>query len=297
MSRIWRSKLFVEVRRQLLLLTGVLLAALSYSLFQVPYNIAAGGVGGIAIIVNNFTNWPIGVMILVLNLPLWVLGYYYLGRWRFLGRTIIAVIVFSAAVDFFNLYLPNVLDTFPITDNILLSAIYGGIVGGIGGGLVYRGGGTMGGTSITGRIIQIKTGIPLSQVYFYTDGIIVLTAGLVFGWEVALYALLTLFLNGLASDYTLEGPSTIRTVTIITDQPDEVVPALIERLDQGVSRWEITGGYTGHPHAMLMCTVHRPQVNNIKNLVAQTDPKAFVIIGNAHQALGAGFSPLNIEVL
>jgi uncharacterized membrane-anchored protein YitT (DUF2179 family) len=165
-------------------------------------------------------------------------------------------------------------------------------VGGIGGGLVYRGGGTMGGTSITGRIIQMKTGIPLSQVYFYTDGIIVLTAGLVFGWEVALYALLTVFLNGLASDYTLEGPSTIRTVTIITDLPDEVARALIDTLDQGVSRWEITGGYTGQPHTMLMCTVHRPQVNNIKNLVAQTDSHAFVIVGNAHQALGTGFSRL-----
>jgi uncharacterized membrane-anchored protein YitT (DUF2179 family) len=261
-------------------------------LFQVPYDIAAGGVGGIAIIINNFTSWPIGVMILVLNLPLWVVGYYYLGRWRFLGRTIISVVVFSVAIDFFNVYLPTILDVFPITDNILLSAIYGGIVGGIGGGLVYRGGGTMGGTSITGRIIQMKTGIPLSQVYFYTDGIIVLTAGLVFGWEVALYALLTLFLNGLASDYTLEGPSTIRTVTIITDLPDEVARALIDTLDQGVSRWEITGGYTGQPHTMLMCTVHRPQVNNIKNLVAQTDSHAFVIVGNAHQALGAGFSPL-----
>jgi uncharacterized membrane-anchored protein YitT (DUF2179 family) len=227
-----------------------------------------------------------------MNLPLWVVGYYYLGRWRFLGRTIVAVVVFSAAVEFFDAYLPDILDTFPITDNILLSAIYGGIVGGIGGGLVYRGGGTLGGTSITGRILQMKTGIPLSQVYFYTDGIIVLTAGLVFGWEVALYALLTLFLNGLASDYTLEGPSTIRTVTIITDLPTEVAQALIGRLDQGVSQWEITGGYTGKSHTMLFCTIHRPQVNNVKNLVAQTDPKAFVIVGNAHQALGAGFSPL-----
>jgi uncharacterized membrane-anchored protein YitT (DUF2179 family) len=269
-----------------------MLAAFSYSLFQVPYNIAAGGVVGIGIIINNFTGWPIGVMILVMNLPLWVVGYYYLGRWRFLGRTIVAVVVFSAAVEFFDAYLPDILDTFPITDNILLSAIYGGIVGGIGGGLVYRGGGTLGGTSITGRILQMKTGIPLSQVYFYTDGIIVLTAGLVFGWEVALYALLTLFLNGLASDYTLEGPSTIRTVTIITDLPTEVAQALIGRLDQGVSQWEITGGYTGKSHTMLFCTIHRPQVNNVKNLVAQTDPKAFVIVGNAHQALGAGFSPL-----
>jgi uncharacterized membrane-anchored protein YitT (DUF2179 family) len=109
---------------------------------------------------------------------------------------------------------------------------------------------------------------------------------------VALYAMLTLFLSGLASDYTLEGPSTIRTITIITDLPEEMAQALIEKLDQGVSRWEITGGYTGKPHTMLMCTVHRPQVNNIKSLVAQIDSKAFVIVGNAHQALGAGFSPL-----
>jgi uncharacterized membrane-anchored protein YitT (DUF2179 family) len=271
---------------------GTLLAAFSYSLFQVPFNIAAGGVGGIGIIINHFTGWPIGVMILVMNLPLWAVGYFYLGRWQFLGRTIVAVVVFSAAIDIFDLYLPLILDTFPITDNILLSAIYGGIVGGIGGGLVYRGGGTLGGTSITGRIIQMKTGIPLSQVYFYTDGIIVLTAGLVFGWEVALYALLTLFLNGLASDYTLEGPSTIRMVTIITDNPDSVAQALIEGLGQGISQWEITGGYTGQPHAMLMCTIHRPQVNNVKYLVAQSDPKAFVVVGSAHQALGAGFSPL-----
>lgn len=292
MRRLKNSRLLAEVQRLFLLLAGVLLAAFSYSIFQVPYNIAAGGVGGIAIIINNFVDWPMGVVILVLNVPLWVLGYYYLGRWRFLGRTILAVVIFSAALDFFNSYLPAALETYPITDNILLSAIYGGIVGGIGGGLVYRGGGTMGGTSITGRIVQLKTGIPLSQVYFYTDGVIVLTAGIVFGWEVALYALLTLFLNGLASDYTLEGPSTVRTINIITDMPDEVAKALIETLDQGVSRWEITGGYTGKPHTMLMCTVHRPMVNNIKNQVAQSDPKAFVIVGNAHQALGTGFSPL-----
>jgi uncharacterized membrane-anchored protein YitT (DUF2179 family) len=81
-------------------------------------------------------------------------------------------------------------------------------------------------------------------------------------------------------------------VTIITDNPDSVAQALIEGLGQGISQWEITGGYTGQPHAMLMCTIHRPQVNNVKYLVAQSDPKAFVVVGSAHQALGAGFSPL-----
>jgi uncharacterized membrane-anchored protein YitT (DUF2179 family) len=284
---IWRS-----TRRFLLLFIGVLISALGYSLFQVPFNLAAGGVSGISIIIAEFTGWRIGAMILLMNVPLWFLGYHYLGGWRFLWRTIAAVVIFSAAIDLFNGYLPQLLDEFPITDDILLSALYGGIIGGIGGGLVYRAGGTMGGTSIVGRILQLKTGTPLSQIYFYTDGLIILVAGLVFGWEVALYALLTLFLNGLASDYTLEGPSSVRTATIITDQPDKVARALIDGLGRGVSQWEITGAYTGQSHTMLLCTVYRPQVNELKELVAESDREAFVTIGTAHQALGFGFSPL-----
>jgi uncharacterized membrane-anchored protein YitT (DUF2179 family) len=284
---IWRS-----TRRFLLLFIGVLISALGYSLFQVPFNLAAGGVSGISIIIAEFTGWRIGAMILLMNVPLWFLGYHYLGGWRFLWRTIAAVVIFSAAIDLFNGYLPQLLDEFPITDDILLSALYGGIIGGIGGGLVYRAGGTMGGTSIVGRILQLKTGTPLSQIYFYTDGLIILVAGLVFGWEVALYALLTLFLNGLASDYTLEGPSSVRTATIITDRPDKVARALIDGLGRGVSQWEITGAYTGQSHTMLLCTVYRPQVNELKELVAESDREAFVTIGTAHQALGFGFSPL-----
>ena len=150
----------------------------------------------------------------------------------------------------------------------------------------------MAGTGIVGRIWQRKTGLPLSQTYFYTDGIIILTAGIVFGWEIALYSLLTLFLNGVASDYTLEGPSSVRTVTIITDRPEEVSLALIDGLDRSVSRWEITGMYTGKQHEMLICTVYRPQVAQLKRIVAGLDPEAFVVIGTAHQAWGYGFSRL-----
>ena len=150
-----------------------------------------------------------------------------------------------------------------------------------------------GGTSILGRIIQQKTGAPLSQIFLYTDGIVIFAAGLVFGWQLSLYALLTLFLSGLASDYTLEGPSSVRTATIITDDPEAVSRALIQTLGRGVSQWEITGGYTGQNHSMIFCTIYRPQVNELKRVVAEVDKKAFVVIGTAHQALGFGFTPLS----
>jgi uncharacterized membrane-anchored protein YitT (DUF2179 family) len=271
---------------------GALIAAFSYSLFLVPFSITSGGVGGISIIINSFTDWNFGTLYLVLNIPLLILGYFQLGGWRFLSRTVFAVLIFSTAVNIFTTYLPQWLDPFPVNDDILLNAIYGGILGGIGGGLLYRSGGTLGGTSIISRILRRRSGIPMSQLFLYTDGLIILAGGLVFGWEIVLYGFLTLFLNGLATDYTLEGPSVVRTVTIITDRPEAVGQALIDDLRRGVSRWEITGMYTGRPHSMLMCTVYRSQVNALRQAVVAADGDAFLTIGTAHQALGEGFRPL-----
>lgn len=294
-TKLTRQKIWQESRRWLIMFIGIFIASFSYALFQVPFNIAAGGVGGLSIIINDLTGFPVGTMYLLMNIPLLIIGYFYLGRWQFVFRTIICVLLFSSLVDLFTLYLPTILDDFPITDNVLLSAIYAAMVGGLGGGLVYRAGSTLGGTGILGRIIQNKTGMPLSQIYLYTDGTIVLLAGITFGWELALYAMLTLFLGGIASDYILEGPSSIRTAIIITDMPQEVSQALMDGLDRGVSQWEITGGYSRQKHIMLYCTIYRPQVTELKRIVAQVDKRAFVTIGMAHQALGAGFSRLDDE--
>jgi uncharacterized membrane-anchored protein YitT (DUF2179 family) len=286
-SRVWRA-----VPTVVILIIGALIAAFSYSLFLVPFSITSGGVGSISIIVNSFTGWNLGTLYLVMNIPLLILGYFQLGGWRFLSQTVLAVLVFSTAVNIFTTSLPLWFNPYPINDDILLNAIYGGILGGIGGGLLYRSGGTLGGTSIISRILRGRSGIPMSQLFLYVDGLIILVGGLVFGWEIVLYGFLTLFLNGLATDYTLEGPSVVRTVTIITDQPEAVSQALIDGLHRGVSRWEITGMYTGRSHSMLMCTVYRSQVNALRRAVVAVDADAFVTIGTAHQALGEGFRPL-----
>ncbi|MCL4867662.1 MAG: YitT family protein [Anaerolineae bacterium] len=286
-NQLWHATLSLST-----LMAGAVLSALGYALFLVPFKIAAGGVSGISIIINHYTGWPVGVLYFVMNIPLLVLGFFHLGRWQFIWKTLVAVTLFSAFSDIFIAYLPLVMEHYPINQDVLLNAVYGGILGGVGGGFIYRFGGTMGGTSIIGRIIQQRTGIPLSQIFLYTDGVVIFLAGLIFGWQVALYALLTLFLTGMASDYTLEGPSSVRTATIITDEPEQVAQALIKELGRGVSQWQITGGYTGEAHGMLFCTVFRPQVNDLKRVVAQVDKKAFVVIGTAHQALGFGFTPL-----
>ena len=292
MRRISWAKLLDEFRRLVLIGAGASIAGVGFSLFQVPYNIAAGGVSGIAILINHFTGWSVAVLYLAMNVPLFVLGFFYLGRWRFLFSTALAVLVFSTTTELANRYLVLMLERWPLTDNILLSTIYAGLVGGIGGGLIYLAGATIGGTAIIGRIIQVKTVLSLSQIYLFVDGAIVAAAGVLFGWEIALYAMLTLLLSGQAADFILEGPSRARTAMVITTRPQPITQALIAELGRGVSYWQATGGYTGETRTIVMCTLYRPQVGDLKRVVAAHDPQAFVIIGTTQQALGEGFSEL-----
>jgi uncharacterized membrane-anchored protein YitT (DUF2179 family) len=288
--RVLASRLGLRTRLQNygLITLGVLVAAVNVNLFLAPANIAPGGVSGIAIIVNDLTGWPIGLTMLVLNIPLVLLGFRYLGRFRFLASTLYAVVLYSLAVDLMARWLPME----GLTDDLLLTALYGGVVGGIGSGLVYRGGGTTGGTGILGRILQLKTGIPVSQIYLATDGLVVLAASLVFGWEMGLYALITLFVWGLATDFVLEGPSVVRTAFIVTDSPQEVTDALIRELRLGVTAWPAEGMYTETEHAVLFCTISRPHARALSRVVTEADPKAFLVIGHGHQASGGVYGQM-----
>lgn len=273
---------FDGLRQAALLAVGAILLALSVDLFLVPADLAPGGVTGLAIILHRLIGSPVGVMMLVLNLPMLALGFLRLGRFQFLIRTAFVVLLYNLGVDLLARWLPPQ----GLTQDLLLNALFGGIVGGLGTGLVFRGRGTSAGTGVVSRIVQLRTGIPISQVYLLTDGAIILLAGIVFGWEKALYALLALFVWGLATDYVLEGPSTIRTVFIVTDEPEAVSQAVLRGLGIGVTAWEAKGEFTGAQHAVLFCTVGRPDVNALRSVVTGADRSAFVVVGQGHQASG-----------
>jgi len=269
----------------LLLTAGCLFLILSVDVFLTPSKISPGGVAGIAIILNSFTGWPVGLTMLVLNIPMMAFGFRYLGRFRFLFSTLYVVLLYNLGVDFAVRWLPPN----GITDDLLLNALYSAVIGGIGTGLVYWGRGTTAGTGVLARVLQVKTGIPISQIYFITDGGIVLAAGLVFGWELALYAMITLFLWGVVADYVLEGPSVVRTAFIVTDSSGAVAEALLNRLQLGVTAWPAQGMFTETQHTVLFCTVNRPDVNALRSVITEVDPHAFVVIGHGHQASGGVF--------
>lgn len=271
-----------------LITLGGLLQALAIRLFLVPSNLVNGGVSGLAQIINHYTGIPLGLMILIGNIPLFLMGWRYLGGRRFAIRSVFAVIVVSLFTDFLIYLLP----THGLTKDLVLNTLYGGIISGVGYGLVYMGQGTSGGTDILARILRHYRGISLSASYMITDSAVMFLAGLAFSWENALYALVMLYVSGIAAEAVMGGSNVLRTAVIITEKPDTVASEILHTLERGVTKFPATGAYTGAERIVLYCVVTRSEVSQVKALVQAIDPQAFMVIGEVYEALGEGFAPL-----
>jgi len=271
-----------------LILLGAFIQAMALRLFLVPSDLVSGGISGIAQLINHYSSFPIGLIVLLGNIPLFILGWQYLGGPRFAVRTILSILAFSIFTDTLALFMPGS----GVTDDLVLNTLYGGLLLGIGLGIVYRGRGTSGGTDILGRILNRHSGITISQAYLITDSLVVLGAGFVFGWSKALYGLVLIYVSGLAAETALQGTNIIRTAMIVTAETEAVTHAIMHDLERGVTILSGTGGYTGEPRAVIYCTVSRMEINRLKILVHDIDPRAFMVIGQAQEALGEGFKPL-----
>jgi uncharacterized membrane-anchored protein YitT (DUF2179 family) len=286
------------IRDYALIIVASVLQALALRLFFVPAQLASGGVSGISQLINHYTDWPIGLMILIGNIPLFALGWRFLGGYRFAMRTATAVLTYSLLTDLIlktPIFAPNGAGTTLINDlqgDIFLNSLYGAIVSGIGFGLVYRAHGSSGGSDILARILNDWRGIPMTQSYLIVDTAVILGAGFVFGWKQALYAMIALYVSGLVAETTLEGGGTVRTAMIVTGKPDEVSERILEQLIRGVTVLEGTGAFTGADRPVLYCVITRAEVARLKTIVNEVDPRAFMVIGYAHEALGEGFRPL-----
>lgn len=277
-----QKAIFPDFQSFLLLTGGALVAALTFVLFFAPSNIAPGGTSGIVLIITHYVNFPAGLTFLALNIPLVTLGFFQLGRFKFLAKTAYVVLLNNLMIDVFSFYLP----TQGLSEDILLNTLYGALGSGLGYGLILRASGNIGGTGILSRVIQLKTSLPMSQVYVFTDGGIILALGLVFGWENALYSFLALFLNGIIIDYVLEGPNIIRTIFIVTEAPQAIAEAITERLLVGVTQWQGKGSYSKRNKTVLLCTVPRADVEPVKDIVLEYDQEAFVVVGQAGSRSG-----------
>lgn len=276
------------IRDYALIIVGSIMLSVSMHLFFIPHQLVAGGLSGTAQLINSFTGWPIGTLSFILNIPLFVVGWLYLGGYRFLARTVASSFIFSITLDGLQFMWPNA----TLTDDMVLNTLYGGITAGVAVGLIFRARATSGGTDILARILERRLGMPLSQAYLYTDGLVVFLAGLTFGWELALYAVIALYVGGVLVEVTLNGTNIMRVATIITARPQEVADRILTDMERGVTGWEAQGMFTGSKRHVLLCAVSRSDTVLLKSLIRETDPDAFIIIGQAQEVLGEGFRSL-----
>lgn len=279
----WRS-----ISDFLLIILGGFVQALALRTFLIPSQLVGGGISGVAQLLHYLWRTPVGMITLLANIPLFVIGWRYLGGPRFALRTILSVVSFTVFTDI----LIELTGQAPITDDILLNSLYGGIILGIGLGLVYLGRGTSGGTDILTRILNQRLGMSISLAYMITDSFAVLLAGFFFSWDKSLYGLIMIYLSGVAADMVSQGTNVIREAMIITDETEKVVTAITQGLGRGTTIIDAKGGYTNKDRPIVFCVVTAGEVIRLKAIVHEADPDAFMVVGHANEALGEGFKPL-----
>jgi uncharacterized membrane-anchored protein YitT (DUF2179 family) len=262
---------------------GVLLMALGLDIFLVPNKVAAGGVGGIATILHYLIGAPVGLTMLALNVPLFVIAIYRLG-FRYGLRSLYGTVSLSLFIDILAPYLPVA------THDTLLAGIFGGALVGLGLGIVFRYRGTTGGTDLAAAILRTYTGANVGQLLFLIDGAVVLAAGFAFhSWELAMYAMITILITSWLVDMVQEGISYTKAFFIISDQIDQVAQSVIDDLKRGATALKARGMYTGIDREVLLVVVSRAEVTRLKDIVYMVDPRAFVILADVHEVLGEGF--------
>lgn len=263
------------------LLTGSLLMALSVNLFLVPLKLAEGGVVGVGIILFHRFGVPLWVTTLLLNIPILALGVKVKGM-NLLWRSLVGVAAFSG-------FLALTAGLKPMTDEVVLAIVYGGLAMGIGLGLVLRSGGTTGGTDILAIVGQHKFGFSVGTMVMAVDALVLVAAALTFSPEAAMWAAITLTISSKVVDLVQEGFYAAKGVTIITAQPQAVARRILDEVERGVTIMPGVGAWTGEPRSVLYTVVQRGELTRIKQIAYGIDPKAFVVVADVHEVLGEGF--------
>ncbi len=269
------------VKKYSLLFLGSIITAVGLEIFLIPNNVIDGGVVGISIMASYLTGQPVGLFLILFNLPFIYLGYKQIGK-TFAISTMFAIV----SLSFWSGQFEPVLE---VTNDLFLAAIFGGIITGLGVGIVIRYGGSFDGTEIVAIIMDKRSGFSVGEIVMFMNLFILSSAGLVFTWDKAMYSLVAYFVISRAIDIVVKGLDESNGVMIITDTADEVADTILHRLGRGVTILHGEGAYTGEKKRVLYCVVTRLEVEKLKEIVRDRDENAFVTIMPVHEIIGGRF--------
>lgn len=274
---------------------GSVLYGISVTVFTAPNNIAPGGITGIATVLHYLFNTPIGTMIFILNIPLFVIGLRFIGG-SFIIKTITCTALTSVVIDILSSI--SIIQKHVYHGDMLLAAVYGGVLSGIGLALVFLRGATTGGTDIASRLIKLKfKHISMGRMMLIIDFFVIVFAATVFqNVDSALYAIIAIFTASRVIDSILYGSDNGKMAVVISKNNDEIAKAIINDMNRGLTILKGRGFYTGEEREVIMCAVRRPEAARLRTLIKTVDPNAFIIMCDAGEIIGEGFKPINKEI-
>ena len=265
---------------------GAFIVALNINTLVIPYHLITGGVSGLAIILKYVINTPVSLLILVLNVPIFWWGYREINQ-RFLFYSLVGTLALSAMLPLTRNLIAN-----PQLD-IMLAAIFGGVLNGLGFGLIFRFQGSTGGTDIIAVVMRKKKALGLGEFTFYSNLVIIVISLMFFPIETGLYTIISIFVTGKVVDSVITGLNTNKSVFIISEQATHIADQIINELHRGVTFFSGHGAYLKMQKSVLNCVINRFELSRLKEIVLNNDPNAFMYISDASEVLGKGFTGQN----
>ena len=280
-----KTKALELLRNNGIWILGCSLYAIGVNSFTIPNNIAQSGITGLAVVLNYLFEMPVGTVNLIMNIPLLILMWVFLGK-KLVARTLWVTILLSTALDVFSLFMPE------YTGDKILASLFCGLLQGAGLGLIMITGATSGGTDIVGRLIHKKwPHITVGTIVMIADALVVGLGMLVFrSIESGLYAIIMIFVSTKVIDALIYGTGNGKMLMIVTEKADEVSQAIVHSSPRGVSILPAKGAYTGNNKNILLCVARKHEVSGILKTVKSVDDKTFIIVSEANEILGEGFN-------
>lgn len=258
------------------------MVGLSYNIFLLPARLAAGGVSGISTILYELYQYNPAYVQWIINIPVFIAGFLLLGK-EFSLKTLVGT--------FFVPFTIWISADIPFSiDNPLLAAIYGGILLGIGLGVVYRGNGSTGGLATVAQIVKKYTGLSSGYSQLIVDGLVVVSSAFIFNFELALYAMMAIYVTSKVIDFVQLQSSPSKLVLIITEQEERIQTIIKEEIDRGLTKIRSIGGFSNKEKTMILCVVEQQEAVYLKKIMQEQEPDSFVVFLNASEILGRGFS-------
>lgn len=284
------NRLNPKVRRVLnyvFIFVGSIIAAAGLEIFLIPNDIIDGGVVGISIMVSHLTGIPLGILTFVINIPFLYIGYKQIGK-TFLFSSLFAIASFSFWVQMFY-------EHFWLTHDMLLASVFGGIILGAGVGIIIRFGASLDGTEMVSIIISKNTSFSVGQLVLIFNIFILSLAALVFGWDKALYSLITYFIASKVIDIAVDGLDEAKAAMIVSGNAPEIADAIFARLGRSVTYLDGEGGYSHDKVKVIYTVVTRVEIAKLKNIIFDKDKNAFLTIHDVSDVLGGSYKKRSIH--